>query len=104
MQTVSDIKKRLSEASAEEYAVLERSLCACIAPISNSSPFYPIAINERGRKETMGAGEAFSRPSPGSFWFGYRNQKLSSKGRFALSQGGNPQASDAPKGMRPGYV
>ncbi len=28
MQTVSDIKKRLSEASAEEYAVLERSLCA----------------------------------------------------------------------------
>ncbi len=28
MQTVSDIKKRLSEASAEEFAVLERSLCA----------------------------------------------------------------------------
>ena len=28
MQTVSDIRKRLSEASAEEYAVLERSLCA----------------------------------------------------------------------------
>lgn len=28
MQTVSDIKKRLSGASAEEYAVLERSLCA----------------------------------------------------------------------------
>lgn len=52
----------------------------------------------------MGAGEVFSRPSPGSFWFGYRNQKLSPKGRFALSQGGNPQASDAPKGMRPGYV
>lgn len=28
MQTVSDIKKRLSAASAEEFAVLERSLCA----------------------------------------------------------------------------
>ena len=28
MQTVSDIKKRLSEASAEEFAVLERSLLA----------------------------------------------------------------------------
>lgn len=28
MQTVSDIRKRLSGASAEEYAVLERSLCA----------------------------------------------------------------------------
>ena len=28
MQTVSDISKRLSGASAEEYAVLERSLCA----------------------------------------------------------------------------
>ena len=40
----------------------------------------------------MGAGEVFSRPSPGSFWFGYRNQKHSSKGRFALSQGSNPQA------------
>lgn len=68
MQTVSDIRKRLSGASAEEYAVLERSLCADtrkgvqnalavakrrLRPSKRSVSGYPSCIPTRSRLQMV---------------------------------------------------